>query len=230
MRASPPVPPPVRRGAGAGAHQRRRHGQPAHRAGRALRRHGGQDRRRGRRVFDAVAAGRGHAAGDRPDRRVLPVRGRADGRGRCAEDRRRPAGAHHARRPARQVLRRQGAARRALCHGGGEAGAHGGDRSQLRRPQGRGPAAGGLQRRRRGDPRRAQGRAARAQLGAAAGRPRAAAAGRPAGRAAGEDRPGQLGAHRDHAGPAGRRAHRHLARPRRRQGRRRRRRRGSPAN
>ena len=59
-----------------------------------------------------------------------------------------------------------------------------------------------------------QRRAARAQLGAAAGRPRAAAAGRPADRAAGEDRRRQLGAHRDHAGPAGRRAHRHLAGPR----------------
>ncbi len=88
------------------------------------------------------------------------------------------------------------------------------------------PAAGGLQRRCRGDPRRAPGRAARAQLGAAAGRPGAAAAGRPAGRAAGEDRPCQLGTHRGRAGLAGRRAHRHVARPRRRQGRRDRRRRG----
>ena len=58
-----------RRGAGAGAHQRRRARQPAHRAARAVRRHRGQDRRRGGRVLDPVAARRAHAAGDRPDRR-----------------------------------------------------------------------------------------------------------------------------------------------------------------
>ena len=58
-------------------------------------------------------------------------------------------------------------------HRGREAGAHGRDRGRVRRPEVRRAAARGLQRRRRGDPRIAPRRAARADLGAAAGRPRA---------------------------------------------------------
>jgi HlyD family secretion protein len=74
----------------------------AHRALRALRRHHRQDRRRSRRVLDALAARRADAAGDRPDRRLLPLRHGADGRDRRAQDQRRPAGAHQPRRAARQ--------------------------------------------------------------------------------------------------------------------------------
>jgi hypothetical protein len=45
-----------------------------------------QDRRRSRRVLDALAARRADAAGHRPDRRLLPLRQGADGRSRCAQD------------------------------------------------------------------------------------------------------------------------------------------------
>ncbi len=68
-----------------------------------------------RRILDAFAARRADAAGDRPDRRLLPVRQGADGRDRRAQDPAWPAGAHHPRRPSPgKMLRRHGAARRAL--------------------------------------------------------------------------------------------------------------------
>ena len=53
----------------------------AHGAARALRRHRRRGERRGGRVPDAVAARHPDAAGGRPDRRLLPLRLRADRRG-----------------------------------------------------------------------------------------------------------------------------------------------------
>ena len=144
-----------------------------HRALRAVRRHRRQDRRRSRRILDAVAARRADAAGDRPDRRLLSLRHGADGRSRCAEDPARPAGADQPRCAAQAVLSRQGAARRALRFGGREAGAHGRHRSHFRPPGDARQAAGRLQRRRRSHPRRARQRAARSDRGAARRRPRA---------------------------------------------------------
>ena len=104
-----------------------------HGVDRAVRRHRRQIVGEIGEYLDAVAAGRADAAGDRPDRRVVPVRQGSDGRGRCAEGARRTDRSRIARRAAGTVVSRQGPAYRSLRDGGREAGAYGRHRGDVRR-------------------------------------------------------------------------------------------------
>ena len=89
--------------------------------------------RRARRVRHAFAARHSDAAGDRPDRRFVPLRLGADRRGRRRALKVGHAGAHHARRVPGQAFHGPRAAHRALRARPGEAGAHRRDRGRVRR-------------------------------------------------------------------------------------------------